>query len=332
MSVFFSIVREKKGNMLSYPGYNPTCLNAVQPVWNTQYPNNVPLYCRQVIPSQLSSVRPPTPITTIIPSNGISTSGGTVALTSIPPTPSQPPANLTQKELATSRAIKKTGGQPFLIDRCVCTEKQVRAAFIIFMLLIGLLVLGLVFFFISIREVKAWLRQKGILKSVVKGMASQTVSIILDPNDPTNDPSLLSHLDSLESQKINGHPKSFTFVIDNNGQVWAHGKASHLSPQKTTGQTPTTTTSSTSAFPKFQNILDMDDVKGKVTPISNMIRTSKKGGGYVPFRWKKNRLMLCYVYPVSGTNLIVGGAIPIPKGQKIWETKNAKKTVTHYEE
>ena len=52
---------------------------------------------------------------------------------------------------------------------------------------------------------------------------------------------------------------------------------------------------------------------GGSVPVSRCIGAARKGGDFVHYRARNNRVHLAYAYPVSGTNLIVVGALPVPR-------------------
>ena len=59
-------------------------------------------------------------------------------------------------------------------------------------------------------------------------------------------------------------------------------------------------------------------------PLADMLGAARRGGGFVHFRWKRNALMMAYIHPVKGTDLAMGGAVPVPRKHHKWEMANAK--------
>ena len=203
---------------------------------------------------------------------------------------------------------------------CVCTEKEVRFTFTYMLALLAIVVGTVVLFVSTVRGVRRWAREKRALKDQVKQLARATASMLeqrarsADGAPPHQDPVVLRWLDDIEG----AHPgegaheggaargrrcrkgAGFFFVIDTDGRVWAHGKAPHLA-RGPLGRTP-----------GLHDLRDLDVPQAHTTPVADIVRAAKRGGGYVRFRWKRDQPLLAYVAPVAGTRLILGGAVPPP--------------------
>lgn len=245
------------------------------------------------------------------------------------------------------------------INECICTEKQVRFSFVVVLFIIGFVLFTLIFYYRTTKLVKEWVTEKRNLKLLAKRLAKETATKLSTPHDfesprsinedtnssgvtplapavtdqstpqqnfydygasPNYDPlyynipeeekleSPSEWLERLEATKVGSKRNGFVFLIDSDANVWAHGQAQHLAKD------------GTKRLPGFYNVKDLDEPYAtNASPISSILRAGKKGGGYVHFRWKKNKLMMGYVCPVPKMNLILGVTIPIPKSQTVWE-------------
>jgi hypothetical protein len=156
------------------------------------------------------------------------------------------------------------------------------------------------------------------------------------------DPLVHEMLESIEAARLGSCRDGFAFAIDSRGGVWAHGKTRHLAR------------GAMGRVPGFHRVLDGDHAtrddrahddgderpldggnplgRGRrrrpvqvraASPLADMLSAARRGGGYVHFRWKREMLMMAYVHPVKGTDLVLGGAVPVPRKQKAWEEANA---------
>lgn len=160
------------------------------------------------------------------------------------------------------------------------------------------------------------------------------------------DPLVHEMLDAIEAVRLGSCGRGFAFAIDSRGGVWAHGKTRHLAR------------GATGRVPGFHRVADADHTSGSTpgacegddetdgavyggapvararrrragaparasSPLADMLGAARRGGGYVHFRWKREVLMMAYVHPVKGTDLVLGGAVPVPRKQKAWEEANA---------
>nr|UMO78926.1 hypothetical protein [Pandoravirus belohorizontensis] len=160
------------------------------------------------------------------------------------------------------------------------------------------------------------------------------------------DPLVHEMLDAIEAVRLGSCGRGFAFAIDSRGGVWAHGKTRHLAR------------GATGRVPGFHRVADADHTGGSTSgardsddeadgavyggapvargrrrrggatarassPLADMLGAARRGGGYVHFRWKREVLMMAYVHPVKGTDLVLGGAVPVPRKQKAWEEANA---------
>lgn len=174
------------------------------------------------------------------------------------------------------------------------------------------------------------------------------------------DPLVHEMLDLLEATRLGSDRRGFVFAFDSLGGVWAHGKTRHLA-RGFSGRVPgfhcvddvdfdTGDTHQIDADeeediesdgrwgqggkPVGGSPLKRASKNGKVPrrrrlarhkgPLADMMGAARRGGGYVHFRWKRDALMMAYVHPVKGTDLVLGGAVPVPRNQDKWETANAK--------
>lgn len=193
------------------------------------------------------------------------------------------------------------------INRCICTERQVRNSFMVLIFIFGIVIVTLSLYFAAMRYVKKWINEKITLKTLAKKLSKDTADKLNQVQNEM-DPIVLNWFENLESYVVGKNEDGFIFLIDSNGKVWAHGKAKHL------------VRGSHSRVAGFYSVKQLDDEDE--TPISNIITASKRGGGYVHFIWKKGLLMISYVCPVVGTDLTLGTVIPVPKHQRIWEERN----------
>ncbi|AGO83805.1 hypothetical protein psal_cds_250 [Pandoravirus salinus] len=160
------------------------------------------------------------------------------------------------------------------------------------------------------------------------------------------DPLVHEMLDAIEAVRLGSCGRGFAFAVDSRGGVWAHGKTRHLAR------------GATGRVPGFHRVVDGDHTGGVAhatgddeqgdagtpayggapiaparrrrgahsrapSPLADMLSAARRGGGYVHFRWKREMLMMAYVHPVKGTDLVLGGAVPVPRKQKAWEEANA---------
>ncbi|BCU03534.1 hypothetical protein [Pandoravirus japonicus] len=154
------------------------------------------------------------------------------------------------------------------------------------------------------------------------------------------DPLVHEMLDAIEAVRLGSCGRGFAFAVDSRGGVWAHGKTRHLAR------------GATGRVPGFHRVADADHTGGATSgacdnddeadgavyggapvargrrrraasPLADMLGAARRGGGYVHFRWKREVLMMAYVHPVKGTDLVLGGAVPVPRKQKAWEEANA---------
>lgn len=162
------------------------------------------------------------------------------------------------------------------------------------------------------------------------------------------DPLVHEMLDAIEAVRLGSCGRGFAFAVDSRGGVWAHGKTRHLAR------------GATGRVPGFHRVADADHTGGSTSgaydcdddheadasvyggapvargrrrrggaparapsPLADMLGAARRGGGYVHFRWKREVLMMAYVHPVKGTDLVLGGAVPVPRKQKAWEEANA---------
>ncbi|AVK74665.1 hypothetical protein pqer_cds_243 [Pandoravirus quercus] len=164
------------------------------------------------------------------------------------------------------------------------------------------------------------------------------------------DPLVHEMLDAIEAVRLGSCGRGFAFAVDSRGGVWAHGKTRHLAR------------GATGRVPGFHRVADGDHTGGSAydagddddegdsgaavyggapiargrkrrgaqgrapSPLADMLGAARRGGGYVHFRWKREVLMMAYVHPVKGTDLVLGGAVPVPRKQKAWEEANATRT------
>ncbi|AJF98249.1 hypothetical protein TW95_gp1515 [Pandoravirus inopinatum] len=163
------------------------------------------------------------------------------------------------------------------------------------------------------------------------------------------DPLVHEMLDAIEAVRLGSCGRGFAFAVDSRGGVWAHGKTRHLAR------------GATGRVPGFHRVADGDHTGGSAydagdgeeggsgtpvyggapiargrkrrsaqgrtpSPLADMLGAARRGGGYVHFRWKREVLMMAYVHPVKGTDLVLGGAVPVPRKQKAWEEANASRT------
>ena len=201
------------------------------------------------------------------------------------------------------------------IDCCPCTEREIRFSFVVLTTIMGLVVYTITSFFGGMASIKQWLARKGELKTIVRDYARKTEDRWSSTSDyDESDPHPISisprpddhgWIDAIESLRPGNDSRGYLFLLDSSGRVYAHGGAPHLST-KGNGR----------RLIAFQNLKQLDDRNERDAPIIEMIRTSKRGGGYVYFRWKGDRRMISYVSPVRGTNLLLGGAIPVPNGAR----------------
>jgi len=228
------------------------------------------------------------------------------------------------------------------VQRCICTEDQVRLAFLIAAGTLGLVVVALVWYFWAMKQVHAWVKQKEELKCIVTHASERTavlISSLVDERERHHrqqppcaphqmqavsasqatapheaydirfDPRLARWMEMLETVALGPERNGFMFVMDRQGGVWAHGK----NPLLALG-------CGNRREPGFHSLRGLDNPVQHSTPTANIVRTATKGGGFVYFRWNDcNMLLLSYVRPVCGTDLIVGGALPIPHSQRVWE-------------
>ncbi|AVK75813.1 hypothetical protein pneo_cds_206 [Pandoravirus neocaledonia] len=294
---------------------------------------------------------------------------------------------------------KCTRAPTFVLNSCVCTEREVRWSFFLLVVIITLVATTLALFVSAVRYVKTWVAEKQRLRSDVKALSRHASAVMRDAHqraaaqqppvassatmsqaDPTRvpdpsaprastasasssrartaaiaaaDPLVHEMLDSIETVRLGSCGRGFAFAVDSRGGVWAHGKTRHLAR------------GATGRVPGFHRVTDADctagvgdtgadeDVDGggsggsgpirgpfdgsgrrrrlaaaaaprRPNPLVDMIAAARRGGGYVHFRWKREVLMMAYVHPVKGTDLVLGGAVPVPRKQKAWEESNAK--------
>jgi hypothetical protein len=128
---------------------------------------------------------------------------------------------------------------------------------------------------------------------------------------PSRHPAVLQWLAQLDAMRLGSDRRGFVFVVDGDSGVWAHGKARHLVGDARGLRAP-----------GFHNMRGLDAHRGD-KPFARALRAAKRGGGFVHFLWKKERLMVAFACPVRGTDLVVCGAIPVPRNQLLWERQHA---------
>nr|UDO47826.1 DNA pol iii gamma/tau subunit-like domain [Pandoravirus massiliensis] len=312
---------------------------------------------------------------------------------------------------------KCTRAPTFVLNSCVCTEREVRWSFFLLVVIITLVATTLALFLSAVRYVKTWVAEKQRLRAEVKALSRQASAVMRDAHQraaaqpsamqpsvapyatqqgnaarsvpqmgaaplppqaqppsalggsratpatlPSRartaaiaaaDPLVHELLDAIEAVRLGSCGRGFAFAVDSRGGVWAHGKTRHLAR------------GATGRVPGFHRVCDADytagvgdagadeDVDGsgsggtgpvrgpfdgsgrrrrlaaaaaprRASPLADMIAAARRGGGYVHFRWKREVLMMAYVHPVKGTDLVLGGAVPVPRKQKAWEESNAK--------
>lgn len=302
---------------------------------------------------------------------------------------------------------KCTRAPTFVLNSCVCTEREVRWSFFLLVVIITLVATTLALFVSAVRYVKTWVAEKQRLRSDVKALSRHASTVMRDAHQraaaqspvapststpqtiPTQaasrpgalpapessasrapasvassrartaaiaaaDPLVHEMLDAIEAVRLGSCGKGFAFAVDSRGGVWAHGKTRHLAR------------GATGRVPGFHRVTDADCTAGvgdtgadedavdgsgggasgpirgpfdgsgrrrrlaaavaprRANPLVDMIAAARRGGGYVHFRWKREVLMMAYVHPVKGTDLVLGGAVPVPRKQKAWEESNAK--------
>lgn len=301
---------------------------------------------------------------------------------------------------------KCTRAPTFVLNSCVCTEREVRWSFFLLVVIITLVATTLALFASAVRYVKTWVAEKQRLRADVKALSRHASAVMRDANQraaaqqppptassatsqmnhvqlplrtgvmsahepsasrgPTGaspsssrartaaiaaaDPLVHELLDAIEAVRLGSCGKGFAFAVDSRGGVWAHGKTRHLA-RGATGRVPgfhrvtdadctggvgdssaDEDTDSGSSGPirgpfdggsKRRRRLAASTGSRRASPLVDMIAAARRGGGYVHFRWKRDVLMMAYVHPVKGTDLVLGGAVPVPRKQKAWEESNA---------
>ena len=178
------------------------------------------------------------------------------------------------------------------------------------------------------------------LKGSVKQTAQQTSDVIASrmhvaaapgphPATPiTEDGVVLGWMEDLEACKVADEPKSFLFALDGVGGLWAHGAAPCAAKGKVE-RVPGlhgvgTTSRGSDATVRFTDPYmggEEEPDGGKRTTVHDVLTMARRGGGFAHFRLDGG-LMLAYVCPVRGTDLVLGGALPVPHAQKVWEESN----------
>lgn len=170
----------------------------------------------------------------------------------------------------------------------------------------------------------------------------------------TND-SVMQLLDDIESVSLGHDGRGFMFAIDTSGGVWAHGKTRHLArgvggrvpgfhslsagvanranapPRSVLGKGRRGTSGASANDREHASptaLLSSDLQAPTLSAVAaDIVSTARCGGGYASFRWKRNTLMVAYVCPVKGTDLILVGALPVPKRHLLWERSQSAKRV-----
>nr|UMO79480.1 hypothetical protein [Pandoravirus aubagnensis] len=298
---------------------------------------------------------------------------------------------------------KCTRAPTFVLNSCVCTEREVRWSFFLLVVIITLVATTLALFVSAVRYVKTWVAEKQRLRAEVKALSRHASAVMRDahqraaaqqpsaassatsqmnpaqlpprtavPSVPESsasrapagasasrartaaiaaaDPLVHELLDAIEAVRLGSCGKGFAFAVDSRGGVWAHGKTRHLA-RGATGRVPgfhrVTDADCTGGVGDSSADEDADSgssgpIRGpfdggskrrrrlvastgsrRASPLVDMIAAARRGGGYVHFRWKREVLMMAYVHPVKGTDLVLGGAVPVPRKQKAWEESNA---------
>jgi hypothetical protein len=321
-----------------------------------------------------------------------------------------------------------TRAPAFVLERCVCTEKEVRWSFFLLVVTMALVAASLWLFFSAVRYVKAWVAEKERLRDEVKALSRRAGAVIRDAHqralsadaasgpadaDPfssqqqqqqqysaygvppypgagyaplgqqqqqqqrsdaaaasgparprgetpaetrarmaeaaAHDPAVHAMLDALESTRLGSCGTGFVFAFDSLGGVWAHGKTRHLA-RGACGRVPgfhcvgdddLGTDPSVGTWAEDDGTGSANAPPGVLRtargarstarrrfrgPLAEMMAAARRGGGYVHFRWKRETLMMAYVHPVKGTDLIMGGALPVPRNQRAWEESNATRS------
>lgn len=176
---------------------------------------------------------------------------------------------------------------------CECDVSKKRFAIILFSVTMLLIIHSAFVYFKVLGETKQWLNKKMELKNAVKGIEKQlTAPRPMTPEEIEQEKQRQEYVDQVKNVSFGNEKSAHLFVMDYGGNIYFHGKSSHLNSDTGTA-------------------LDIDTPHNGYTPISDMIRVAKKGGGFVYFKWKKDRPMISYSHPSNKSDLILVGVLPM---------------------
>lgn len=238
-----------------------------------------------------------------------------------PSIPTIPPPARRHSEGSGHGMVKK--GKRWYLDHCFCSKKKSVWGYSILGILLALVLVGLMFYARALREVRAWSLLKMNLKRDTKVMSRHASDLLTRHPIPHSqhphsspDPATLQVMRWTETQRPPvDHRGGFFFLIDQKGEILAHSGAKHLGWIARTSRQPASNSFPvTTSTPLVSSVYNLDAISQRSTlPLREILTVAQRGGGFVYFRWRHEQNYLAYVFPIFGTELIMGGAIPVPQ-------------------
>lgn len=211
-----------------------------------------------------------------------------------------------------------------LKEGCECGPIHKLRGNLILIGLVGFLIYTLSVYIATLRKIRRHNVEKIDLKEKVKRLSQEVGKLVnfyvaatkveFNKENFLKLPQTIAYFEDIENSRPIQSRNSFYFIMDQNDNVYVHGDAKELIKEINELALKTQTDAEKFQNRAFTNLYNLFKrvSHGTPEPVSTdtLVEISKKGGGFVFSRWKDNFPILTYVFPVAGTDLIVGGTIP----------------------